>query len=216
MRFAPEGIPFIVAALMMLMLLGCVSWVLDSAAGWMLPFIWLPVALWVPWFFRNPPRGGPRGENLVTAPADGRVVTVTEETDAEFIGGPATRISIFMNVFNVHVNRYPVDGTVEYREYTPGKFLNASLDKASSHNERMSLGISTPRGRVLVKQIAGLIARRIVTDGEVGDDALQGGRLGLIRFGSRVDTLLPPEVVPKVSVGDRTIAGMTVIAEWNS
>jgi phosphatidylserine decarboxylase len=130
------------------------------------------------------------------------------------MGGPALRISVFMNVFNVHVNRHPVDGTVALRGYRPGRFLNASLDKASADNEQMSLGVRGVRGPVLVRQIAGLIARRIVTDPAVGEPVRQGERLGLIRFGSRVDTFLPPGVTPRVAVGDRTRAGVTVIAEW--
>jgi phosphatidylserine decarboxylase len=119
-----------------------------------------------------------------------------------------------MNVFNVHVNRYPAAGTVEYREYRPGKFFNATLDKASTDNERMSLGIRTTHGALLVRQIAGLVARRIVTDHVSGDEVQQGQRLGLIRFGSRVDTFLPPGARVRVKLGDRSVAGTTVLAEW--
>jgi phosphatidylserine decarboxylase len=172
------------------------------------------VALWIPAFFRDPVRSGPRGDRLVLAPADGRVVSVTTVDDADADGGRALRVAIFMNVFNVHVNRHPVDGTVVLRRYRPGLFLNASLDKASEGNERMTLGIRTDRGTVVVRQIAGLIARRIVTDPGVGEGVRQGERLGLIRFGSRVDTLLPPGAQARVAPGDRTYAGLTVIAEW--
>jgi phosphatidylserine decarboxylase len=119
-----------------------------------------------------------------------------------------------MNVFNVHVNRHPVDGVVALRQYHPGKFLNAAVDKSSLDNERMTLGVRAGRGPVLVRQIAGLIARRIVTDPQVGDPVRQGERLGLIRFGSRVDTFLPAGARPRVRVGDRTRAGVTVIGEW--
>jgi phosphatidylserine decarboxylase len=142
------------------------------------------------------------------------VVAVVDENESNFIAGPVRRISVFMNVFDVHVNRFPVNGVVEFQDYSPGKFLNATLDKASSDNERMSLGIRSARGPVLVRQIAGLVARRIVTDTVLGDAARQGERFGLIRFGSRVDTLLPRDVVARVSVGDRAKAGITVIAEW--
>ncbi len=215
MSLAPEGKPFVAASLAVLLaaiglalLLGGVWWL---AAG-----VWLPVALWILWFFRDPERRGPRGEHLVIAPADGRVVAVVEETEPDFLSGPARRISVFMNVLSVHVNRFPVNGSVERRQYRPGKFLNASLDKASTDNEQMSLGIMSSRGRVLVRQIAGLVARRIVCDAAVGETARQGERFGLIRFGSRVDTFLPLEAVPRVAVGDHTRAGMTVIAEWMS
>jgi phosphatidylserine decarboxylase len=131
-----------------------------------------------------------------------------------FIQGPALRISIFMNVFNVHVNRYPVTGTITHREYRPGKFVNATLDKASEDNERMSLGLRTAHGPVLVRQIAGLVARRVITDHAVGDTGRQGERLGIIRFGSRVDTFLRSGARARVAVGDQTRAGVTVIAEW--
>jgi phosphatidylserine decarboxylase len=213
-RIAPEGRPFIAGAVLLLAVFACIAALTAGRLWWLLPTLWVPIALWVPWFFRNPRRNGPRGEALISAPADGKVVAITEEDEPEYIGGPARRISIFMNVFNVHVNRHPVNGTVDYRHYRPGKFLNATLDKASSQNEQASLGIGTARGPVLVRQIAGLVARRIVTDASVGDPVRQGERLGLIRFGSRVDTVLPLEVEPRVSVGDRTTAGVTVIAEW--
>src|SRR6185503_7791138 len=173
--------------------------------------LWLPVAAWLPVFFRDPPRNGPRGDGLVIAPADGRIVSVGEVDEPDYVGGRATRISIFMSIFDVHVNRHPVSGTVEYRDYRPGRFVNASLDKG---NERMSLGIRGPRGRVLVRQIAGLIARRIVTDPGVGAQVAQGERLGMIRFGSRVDTFVPPGMKVRVRVGERAQAGLTVIGEW--
>ncbi len=176
--------------------------------------LWLPIAAWLPWFFRNPEPHGPRGPNLVTAPANGRVVSVIEIDEPQFLRTRARRISIFMNVFDVHVNRHPVSGHVAHRQYRPGRFVNATLDKASSDNEQMELGIQSPRGPVLVKQIAGLIARRIVCDPDVGDAVTQGTRLGLIRFGSRVDIFLPMQTVPVIRLGDRTVAGETVVAEW--
>ena len=118
-----------------------------------------------------------------------------------------------MNVFNVHVNRYPVSGTVRYVHYNPGKFLNAAVEKSSLENEQMSVGIESSRGRVLVRQIAGLIARRIVTYGKVGEQVQQGQRMGLIRFGSRVDVFLPVNAHLRVKTGDMTLAGSTAIAE---
>ncbi len=215
MSVAPEGRPFIAAGLLVLIVLGVLgAWL---GGWWAAPAVaWVPVALWVPWFFRDPVREGPRGTDLILAPADGRVVGVVELPDAEFVRGKATRVSVFMNVFDVHVNRHPVDGTVNYREYRPGKFVNATLDKASEDNEQMSLGIRSSRGPVLVRQIAGLIARRIVTDPRVGDAVCQGERLGLIRFGSRVDTIVPEAAHVRVRIGDRTRAGVTIIAEWSA
>lgn len=213
MSLAPEGRPFVLAGAAVLLALLAVP-VLRGATWLALPALWLPIAVWIPAFFRDPAREGPRGEHLVIAPADGRVVSVAEVDEPDVIGGRALRIAVFMNVFNVHVNRHPVDGTVIRRDYRPGRFVNASLDKASVDNERMSLGVRSPRGPVLIRQIAGLIARRIVTDPPEGAPVRQGTRLGLIRFGSRVDTYLPAGARPCVEVGDRTRAGITVIAEW--
>ncbi len=213
MRIAPEGIPFVISGSLMLVVLIVVA-ISFRGAWFVAPLVWLPIALWIPLFFRDPDRPGPRGPTLVVAPADGKVVSVVQVQEPDFIEGPATRISIFMNVFNVHVNRYPVDGTVGHRQYRPGKFVNATLDKASIDNEQMSLGITSPRGPVLVRQIAGLIARRIITDHHPGERVTQGQRLGIIRFGSRVDTFLPPDVTVSVAVGSQTLAGQTIIAEW--
>ncbi len=213
MRVVPEGRPFIAAALGVLLLLAVAAWYIGGGWRWA-TVAWLPVALWVPAFFRNPPRQGPHDRRLILAPADGRVVSVAAVDEPDYLCGGATRVSVFMNVFNVHVNYHPMDGTVEYRHYRPGSFVNASLDKASVHNEQSSLGICDGARRLLVRQIAGLIARRIVTDPAVGDPVRQGSRLGLIRFGSRVDTFLPGDAVPRVCVGDRTTGGVTVIGAW--
>jgi phosphatidylserine decarboxylase len=171
------------------------------------------IAIWVAYFFRDPERTGERGERLVVAPADGKVVQIVEVDEPAFLKGRAIQVSIFMNVFNVHVNRYPVSGTVGYVHYNPGKFLNAAADKASLENEQSSVGIETERYRVLVRQIAGLIARRIVTYSKVGDPAKQGERFGLIRFGSRVDVFVPVGSKVLVSTGQITTAGVTLVAE---
>jgi len=176
--------------------------------------VWLPAAAWVPLFFRDPGRSGPRGADLVIAPADGKIVSIAEVDEPDYLGGRVRRISVFMNVFNVHVNRYPTDGILEYRRYRPGRFVNATLDKASVDNEQMSLGIRGPRGPLLVRQIAGLVARRIVTDDEPGTRVHQGDRLGLIRFGSRVDTFVSMDAAVRVTLGDRVRAGETVLAGW--
>jgi len=207
MRIAPEGWPFILAA-----------WVLEAGLFFLgfhaAALAWLPVAIWVLAFFRDPVRSGPRGEGLVIAPADGKVVSVRRIDEPSFHGGEVQRVSIFMNVFSVHVNRYPVDGTIAWRQYSPGAFVNAAAEKASLENEQSSVGIATPRGKVLVRQIAGLIARRIVTDHAQGTVVRQGERMGLIRFGSRVDVFLPDSARVRVREGEHTVAGVTVIAEW--
>jgi phosphatidylserine decarboxylase len=127
--------------------------------------------------------------------------------------GRAVRLSIFMNVFNVHVNRYPVDGVVRYVHYNKGKFFNAAVEKSSLENEQMSVGIDTGRHRILVRQIAGLIARRIVTYSKVGETVRQGDRMGIIRFGSRVDVFLPVNSTLRAKIGDITVAGVTILAE---
>jgi phosphatidylserine decarboxylase len=208
MRIAPEGWPFIVGA-----------WAIAVALGVLAPawaaVLWLPVAVWVAAFFRDPERAGPRGDQLLLAPADGRVVSVTTIDEPEYVHGRTHRISIFMNVFNVHVNRYPANGTIEYRHYHPGAFGHAGTEKASLENEQSATGLATPRGRVLVRQIAGLIARRIVTDHEVGATVTQGSRMGLIRFGSRVDLFVPATARVLVHSGDTTLAGLTVVAQWD-
>lgn len=207
MRIAPEGWPFIATALTIAGLLAVFRLWVPFAA-------WMVLALWVIAFFRDPLRPGRRGDKLVIAPADGKVISVVPMAESTFVGGQATRISIFMNVFNVHVNRYPTDGIIEHRAYTAGRFFNAAAEKASAENEQSSIGIRTDYGRVLVRQIAGLVARRIVTDGDKGDRIRQGERMGLIRFGSRVDVFVPAGVPVRAKVGDVTKAGQTIIAEW--
>lgn len=213
MSFAREGYPFIGIA--MLLAAGGFALALGrrSFALWLLAVLLLLVALWVAYFFRDPERTGARGERLVIAPADGLVLPVTEVDEPSFISGRAIRISIFMNVFSVHVNRYPIAGTVQYVHYNPGKFFSANQDKASLVNEQMSVGIASAKSKVLVRQIAGLIARRIVTYSKTGDVAKQGERFGLIRFGSRVDVFVPVGTVLKVKAGDHTSAGTTLLAE---
>lgn len=211
--FAREGIVFI--AIAALIAAGTYAIALNRRSWplWLLAFLLTIIALWVAYFFRDPERTGERGAQVVIAPADGKVVLIQEVDEPAFIGGRARSISIFMNVFNVHVNRYPVTGTVKYLKYSPGKFLNAAVEKASVENEQSSVGIETPNGRVLVRQIAGLIARRIVTYSRLDEQVEQGQRMGLIRFGSRVDVLVPMDAIVKVKIGDAPVAGSTVIAE---
>lgn len=207
-RVAPEGRPFIAGA-----------WFIAAALAWFAPWwgvaLWLPLAIWVIAFFRDPARNGPRGDNLVLAPADGQIVSVVTLDEPEFVAERSTRVSIFMNVFNVHVNRYPASGTVEYRKYHAGRFGHAGSEKASLDNEQSTIGLVTARGKLLVRQIAGLVARRIVTDGEVGATARQGERMGLIRFGSRVDIFVPSAARVLVQTGQKAVAGVTVVAQWD-
>ncbi len=214
MRLAPEGWPFILP-----------GWALVVLGAWVArgsPWVWIPeaalflLAVWLLIFFRDPTRTGPRGDQYVIAPADGKIVDVRVVEEPMYLQAPATRISIFMSVFDVHVNRYPATGTVELVRYHPGRFLHAASDKASLDNEQASVALRGARGPVLVRQIAGLIARRIVTDGAAGERATQGARMGIIRFGSRVDVFLPVAArsTVRVAVGDRVQAGATVLAEY--
>lgn len=213
MRIAREGYPFIAIAGALAALAVAYARRHPSVAGIAAAAVFLLVAAWVVYFFRDPERSGARGDRLVISPADGRIIQIADVSEPSFITGPAIRISVFMNIFSVHVNRYPVSGTVRYLHYNPGKFVNAAAEKASLENEQMSIGLDTPHGRVLVRQIAGLVARRIVTYCREGDAARQGERLGMIRFGSRVDVFLPPGATVKVRVGEHAAAGVTVLAE---
>jgi phosphatidylserine decarboxylase len=212
-NFAREGFVFIVVAALIAggtyaLALNRRSWPI-----WLLAFVLTLVALWVAYFFRDPERRGERGERVVIAPADGKVVMITEVDEPTFMKQRAVRISIFMNVFNVHVNRYPVSGIVRYVDRKQGSFLNAATEKSSVENEQTSVGIEAGSNLILVKQIAGLIARRIVTYSKEGEHVRQGDRMGLIRFGSRVDVFVPVGSIIRVKVGDMTVAGVTVIAE---
>ena len=213
MNFAREGLLFIaIAAVVAASAFGFAisrrSWGL-----WLAAFVLLLLALWVAYFFRDPERVGDRGASLVVSPADGKLIMITDVDEPSFVHGRAIRLSIFMNVFNVHVNRYPVDGVVKYIHYNKGKFFNASAEKSSLENEQMSVGIETGGHRVLVRQIAGLIARRIVTYSKLGETVRQGDRMGIIRFGSRVDLFLPPGSTVRAKLGDVTTAGVTILGE---
>lgn len=213
MNFAREGIPFILIAMALAAAGYTAALVRRSWPLWLTAFVLTLLVLWVAYFFRDPERTGARGERLVISPADGRVIDIVEVDEPSFLHGRAIKISVFMNVFNVHVNRYPVSGRVTYVHYSPGKFLNAAVDKASLENEQMSVGVQGAKHKVLFRQIAGLVARRIVTYSRVGDDADQGERMGLIRFGSRVDVFVPVGSTVKVQLGERPLAGTTVLAE---
>ena len=190
-------------------------------------WIWSPLGVvgliltgWCAYFFRDPPRVTPVRSGLVIAPADGLVQMIERASPPPELGmgdDPRTRVSIFMNVFDVHINRAPVDGRIEGLAYRPGKFLDASLDKASEENERMSIWIKSDEGRdIAMVQIAGLVARRILCEVEEGEAVRAGERIGLIRFGSRVDVYLDEGMEPLVIEGQRTIAGETVLADMMS
>lgn len=206
---------------------GYVFIAISAVASLVLGHLWTPfgwigliITLWICYFFRDPPRVTPQREGLVISPADGRISMIAQvvpppelELPAELSQTPMTRISVFMNVFDCHVNRSPVTGSLKKMAYTPGLFLNAELDKASEDNERNALWIETAAGPILVVQIAGLIARRIVPFVKEGDHLAAGERFGLIRFGSRVDVYVPSSVKPLVSEGQTAIAGETVFAD---
>jgi phosphatidylserine decarboxylase len=204
----PEGYPFIGAFALASLIL---FW-LWTPLGW----LGTALTLWCAYFFRDPVRVTPISDKLVVSPADGRVSLVANAVPPPELAlgdRPVPRVSIFMSVFDCHVNRSPVSGRIERIVYTPGKFLNADLDKASEDNERNALVITGGAGRVGVVQIAGLIARRIVCWVKEGQEIGAGERIGMIRFGSRVDVYLPAGTVPLVSVGQTSLAGETIIAE---
>lgn len=207
----PEGVIF-----------GSIFFIITLVLGHLfVPLGWIGfvLTLWCLYFFRNPKRVTPTREGLVISPADGVVQSIQEIMPPKSLGldGPRVRVSIFMNVFNVHVNRVPFGGTVKKILYHPGKFLNASLDKASEDNERQSIVVETAdKTLIAFTQIAGLIARRIRCDVKEGDSVQTGQVFGLIRFGSRVDIFLPPEVSPLVCIGQTMVAGETVLADFDS
>jgi len=193
-----------------LLLLGGVGYLLH----WYAPAVVLVLlALFVFSFFRDPGRVIPSEPGAVVSPADGRVVVVTEEENA---GRPGQRVSIFLAIWNVHVNRAPASGTIAKMDYRPGKFLAAMRERASFENEQNVFTLSTESGEMMFKQIAGLIARRVVSWKRAGEQVMRGERIGLVRFGSRVDVWLPREAEILVKVGDNVKGGASVIAQWSA
>ena len=185
-------------------------------AGWLWSVVFWLIAVFILQFFRDPPRVIPSDPNAVLSPADGRVVVVERAADP-YLKRDALKFSVFMNVFNAHSNRSPVDGVIREAWYHAGSFVNAELAKASLENERNALWIKTPGGTdVTCVQVAGLIARRILCYVKAGDRVTHGQRFGFIRFGSRLDLYLPLSALPKVSVGDKVYAASTVLAELSS
>ena len=204
-QLAPEGLPYIAFSAFLTLVLALLGYAIPAV-------VLLVVTALTLNFFRDPERVAPEDPAALVSPADGRVVKVGVAPDP-FTGEPRKVVCVFMNVFNVHVNRCPAAARVERIRYVPGKFVNASLDKASTDNERCLLHVKDADGRTFtVVQIAGLIARRIVCRAEPGDELARGQRFGLIKFGSRVDLYLPEDYRLLVSVGDRTIAGETALA----
>lgn len=203
---AREGWPFIASSV----LLSVIVWAL-AGFWWSLP-IWL-LTIFVVQFFRDPARPIPRDPLAVLSPADGRIVAITHAFDP-YAGRDALKISVFMNLFNVHSNRAPVDGALRDVQYFPGKFVNADLDKASEQNERNALVIDCDGRVVTAVQVAGLIARRILCYVKAGDALQRGQRFGFIRFGSRVDVYLPLDTQSRVSIGDKVYASSTVLADF--
>ena len=202
-----EGLPFVAATGTPAVAAGVLGWTgLAAAFG--------ALGLFTAWFFRNPHRSAPQSDRAVVAPGDGKIVEISEETEPRFLKDKSVRISIFLNVFDVHVNRIPCKGTVEQVAYQPGKFLVASRPEATLQNEQNALLIRAAQGtKVLCVQIAGLIARRIVCWVQPGETVACGERFGLIRFGSRMDVFLPVGTKLRVKVGDHVKGGETILGE---
>lgn len=205
----PEGYKFVAIFFVVSLILG---WIWDP-----LFYVGLVLTGWCAYFFRDPERITPIDDRLIISPADGIVSAVGPAMPPKELNmgeGPFLRISVFMNVFSCHINRAPVRGTIKVQKHTPGKFLNAELDKASQENERNGLVLEGANGDIGVVQIAGLVARRIVPFTKQGQDLTIGERFGLIRFGSRVDLYLPEGYLPRVSIGQTSIAGESILAEF--
>jgi phosphatidylserine decarboxylase len=206
-----EGFTFVLPALG-ISLISFAVWAYSSLHAFLaLTGVFLFLTLFLIFFFRDPERRTPSGENLVLSSADGKVISIKPFRGGGFVDGQGTSVSVFMSVFDVHVNRAPISGKVEHLKYNPGKFFPAFKEKASSENEQTELGFQNAQGRVMIKQIAGIIARRIVCKVRQGDDLRAGQRIGLIRFGSRVDHLLPQSVEIRARLDQKVRAGETVI-----
>ena len=204
---AREGVPFVLGSAVPAALAGLMGW--RGAA-----VTFGALTCFTGWFFRNPSRHIPRGDDLILASGDGKVIAIQEEYEPRFLKDQCFRISIFLNIFDVHINRMPCAGTVVDVAYQPGRFINASEPDATIHNEQNALMIETPaRQKVLCVQVAGLLARRIVCWVQPGEAAVAGERFGLIRFGSRMDTFFPVNSRIRVKVGDRVKGGESILAE---
>ena len=212
MKCAREGYPFIIICLISAIL----TWSATLVFGlWMsiIAILLSMLTILVAWFFRDPERDQLVDQDIVTAPADGKILAIDELHEPSFFDGPCRRITIFLSIFNVHIQRAPIEGKVIHKYYKNGEYLAAWNEKASENNEQSSLGIATQYGSVMVRQIAGLIARRIVTYPELEAVLEPGERIGLIRFGSRVDLFIPTHWKIECAVGDKALGGVTVLAK---
>lgn len=209
---AKDGLPFVLpfAALTLLALVAAFR--TGKPLVWTIAALLFLLTLFFTYFFRDPQRQIPDGENLIVSPADGEVVAVEKVFEPLFLNGQSQKISIFLSPLDVHINRIPASGKVEYLSYFPGKFLAAYKDKASAENEQTAIGISSASGKILFKQIAGVLARRIVCRVKLGQEVQIGEKFGMIKFGSRVDIFLPQGLELKVKKGDRVTGGETVMA----
>jgi phosphatidylserine decarboxylase len=205
---ASAGYPFIFASVFATVIFA----LLELTA---LALVGLAASFFICYFFRDPDRVVPNYKGAVISPADGKIISASPVNNSRFYEGSCIKISIFMSIFNVHVNRIPHEGQVETVSYHPGKFFSANLDKASSENEHNAVTLETEEGKkICTVQIAGLIARRIICKVQAGDRVARGQRFGLICFGSRLDVYLPPDIKLKVTVGDRVKAGTSVLGDW--
>lgn len=209
---AREGLPFILATTIPAIVLLIAAAYRGGTFLWIVALCLTALALGVLAFFRDPERVGPKGPDLVVSPADGKVIDIRHLEESSYMKSESLCVSVFLSLFDVHVNRYPVTGHVDHRTYDAGRFEPAWRSSASHSNERASTGIRSAGHSVLVRQIAGLAAKRIVTYAKLGDQVEQGERMGLIRFGSRVDLFLPRDSTPNVRVGQRAVGGKTVLA----
>jgi phosphatidylserine decarboxylase len=211
-----EGLVFLIPVLTIF--LGLFAWGVyhPHFTVFFLSLLFLLFSMFLAYFFRDPERIVPAGEDLILSAADGEVISIKPIHDVEFIGKEGTMISVFMSVFDVHVNRIPLSGRVDYVKYNKGKFLPAFEDKASLENEQNELGLDTTKGKIILKQIAGILARRIVCKIKPGDQVKTGRRFGMIKFGSRVDLFLPKNVEIKVKLNQKVKAGETIIGVFKS
>ncbi len=211
---ATDGIKIIIITAMLLFSVSYFNLFFSSMGLKILSVILAIVFLFNFYFFRDPERVIPSGENLILSPADGTVVLIEEVEEPYYFKEKVLRVSIFLSVFNVHVNRIPVKGKVEFVKYIKGKFLVAFADKASEENEQSIIGIRHEKGKILFKQIAGIIARRIVYNVEEGDSVSAGDRFGLIRYGSRVDVFFPKNTKLNVKLKDKVVGGESILGEF--
>ncbi len=211
---AREGIPIILLTGILFILILILSFIFKNIFLWIFSSLLMVVFIFHFFFFRDPERHFEGPENAIVAPADGTVILIEEVYEPEYLKSVATKISIFMSIFNCHVNRIPITGTVEFLKHKDGKFLNAMNHRTGEENEQQMIGIQTKYGKIFFKQIAGLIARRIVCKLNLGQKVQQSQRFGMIRYGSRLDVFVPENVQIKVKLNQKTVAGETILGEF--